>query len=239
MTCYIYIPGLNPYGTLYSTTVCNEMRKIKQQDFFIYYRLRRAKANFARTQTNLDEEFKNFNKFYQILTMEYKKFCLIGHSYGAVFAKYFGHKLILHDKVGNKLNIFTITLDGSNLVETCEYIAYDLLKIDRSHKINFKHEYPICNGINLVQKWFSQLKLPNVECTWKEWLENVKIIDKLKLKQKYIDIYYFPSGNNKIRVVKENDSKINIYYGKTYSHSLHSNKIIAVEIFKIIDQLCI
>lgn len=130
MTCYIYIPGLNPCGTLYSTTVCNEMRKIKQQDFFIYYR----------TQTNLDEEFKNFNKFYQILTMGYKKFCLIGHSFGAVFAKYFG----------NKLNIFTITLDGSNLVETCEYIAYDLLKIDRSYKIDFKHEFPICNGINLV-----------------------------------------------------------------------------------------
>lgn len=156
---------LNPY----STTVCNEMRNIKQQDFFIYYR----------TQTNLEEEFKNFNKFYQILTMEYKKFCLIGHSFGAVFAKYFAHKL----SIENKLNIFTITLDGSDLVETCEYIAYDLLKIDRSHKIDFKHEFPIYNGINLVQKWFSRSKFPNVECTWKEWLENVKIIDKLKLKQ--------------------------------------------------------
>ena len=173
MTCYIYIPGLNPCGTLYSTTVCNEMRNIKQQDFFIYYR----------TQTNLDEEFKNFNKFYQILTMEYKKICLIGHSFGAVFAKYFGHKL----SIENKPTIFTITLDGSDLVETCEYIAYDLLKIDRSYKIDFKHEFPICNGINLVQTWFSRSKFPNVECTWKEWLENVKIVDKLKLKQKHND----------------------------------------------------
>ena len=59
------------------------MRNIKQQDFFIYYR----------TQTNLDEEFKNFNKFYQILRMGYKKFVLIGHSFGAVFAKYFAYKL--------------------------------------------------------------------------------------------------------------------------------------------------
>ena len=176
------------------------MRNIKQQDFFIYYR----------TQTNLDEEFKNFNKFYQILTMEYKKFCLIGHSFGAVFAKYFGHKLSNE----NKSNIFTITLDGSNLVETCEYIAYDLLKIDRSYKIDFNHEFPICNGINLVQKWFSWSKFPNVECTWKKWLENVKIIHKLKLKQKYIDIYYFPSGDNKMKVVKESDTKINICYGK-------------------------
>lgn len=62
MTCYIYIPGLNPCGTLYSTTVCNEMRNIKQQDFFIYYR----------TQTNLDEEFKNF-KFYQIFNIGIQK----------------------------------------------------------------------------------------------------------------------------------------------------------------------
>lgn len=110
MTCYIYIPGLNPCGTLYSTTVCNEMRNIKQQDFYIYYRI----------QTNLDEEFKNFNKFYQILTMGYKKFCLIGHSFGAVFAKYFGNKLNTGNKSNttNNLNVFTITLDGSNLVET-------------------------------------------------------------------------------------------------------------------------
>ena len=216
MTCYIYIPRLNPYGTLYSTTICNEMRKIKQQHFFIYYR----------TQTNLSDEFKNFNKFYQMLSLEYKKFCLIGHSFGAVFAKYFG----------NKLNILTITLDGSNLNETCEYIAYDLLKIDRKHKIDFKHEFPICNNINLVQKWFKTMDLPNVECTWKEWLDNVKIIDKLKLKQKYVDIYYFPSGNNKMEVVKETDTKIKILYGKTYSHSLHSNKVVAEEIFKIIDK---
>jgi hypothetical protein len=180
------------------------MRKIKQQQFFIYYR----------TQTNLADEFKNFNKFYQMLLLEYKKFCLIGHSFGAVFAKYFG----------NKLNILTITLDGSNLNETCEFIAYDLLKIDRKHKIDFKHEFPVCNNINLVQKWFKTMDLPNIECTWKEWLDNVKIIDKLKLKQKYIDIYYFPSGNNKMEVVKENDTKVKILYGKTYSHSLHSIK---------------
>ena len=40
-----------------------------------------------------------------------------------------------------------------------------------------------------------------------------------------------------MKVVKESNSKINIYYGKTYSHSLHSNKIIAEEIFKIVDGL--
>lgn len=127
--------------------------------------------------------------------MGYKKFCLIGHSFGAVFAKYFGYKLSNENNkdknepntnhktnATNNLNIFTITLDGSNLVETCEYIAYDLLKIDRSYKIDFKHEFPICNGINLVQKWFSRSKFPNVECTWKEWLENVKIVDGLELK---------------------------------------------------------
>ena len=172
----------------------------------------------------MSDEFKNFNKFYQTLTLGYKKFCIIGHSFGTVFAKYFG----------NKLNILTVTLDGSNLNETCEYIAYDLLKIDRKHKIDFKHEFPICDNLNLVQKWFKMMNLPHIECTWREWLDNVKIIDKLKLKQKYVDIYYFPSGNNKMEVVKENDTKINILYGKTYSHSLHSNKIVAEEIFKII-----
>lgn len=40
-----------------------------------------------------------------------------------------------------------------------------------------------------------------------------------------------------MKVVKESDTKINICYGKTYSHSLHSNKIIAEEIFKIVDEL--
>ena len=226
MTCYIYIPGLNPQGTIFSTTVCNEMRNIKQQDFFIYYR----------SQTDLAEEFKNFNRFFQMLSIKYKKFCLIGHSYGAVFAKYFGHKL----------GIFTITLDGSDLVETCEYIAYDLLKIDRSKKINYKHEFPICSGTNLIQKWFKTTLLQDsaiatkIECTWKEWLENVKIINKLKLKQKYIDIYYFPSTDNKLHVnvenKTENKTKISIQYGKTYCHSLHMYKPVAEEIFKIIDK---
>ena len=70
--CYIYITGLDPIGTIYSTTVCNEMRKIKEQRFYIYYR----------SQTNIFDEFKVFNKFIQRLNINYDKFYIIGHSYG-------------------------------------------------------------------------------------------------------------------------------------------------------------
>ena len=147
--CYIYITGLDPIGTLYSTTVCNEMRKIKEQRFYIYYR----------SQTNIFDEFKVFNKFIQRLKNNYDKFYIIGHSYGAIFAKYFAHKL-------KNNNVVSVSLDGSDLIETCEFIAYDILKLDRSNKIDYtSNDFPTCKGINLIQKWFKQFG--KCECTWK------------------------------------------------------------------------
>ena len=118
--CYIYITGLDPIGTLYSTTVCNEMRKIKESAFYIYYR----------SQTNIFDEYKVFNNFAQILMNNYKKLYILGHSYGAIFAKYFAHKM-------KNNNVVSVSLDGSDLIETCEYVAYDVLNIDRAHTIDY------------------------------------------------------------------------------------------------------
>ena len=77
---------------------------------------------YQRRSTDLDEEFSYFKKFIDIFKKNYTHFVIIGHSYGAVYAKYF---------CANLPNSLYVSLDGSDLKETCEYVAYDLLELDR------------------------------------------------------------------------------------------------------------
>ncbi len=221
---YVYIPGLYPYGLLYAPQVAGALLRIKGKDAIIY----------QRRSTDLKEELKYFKSFIEIFKKTHNRFVIIGHSYGAVYAKYFAAHLP---------NSIYVSLDGSDLKETCAYIAYDLLNIDRSKKIDYTSDYPICDGHNLVKEWFE----PTVEATikdygknilevsWREWIRNTKLVDTIYPRKSLIFTYYpNPEQPSKVYVVKRGSS-YEIHYGKTYSHSLHMDPDVCKTIMDIID----
>ena len=221
---YIYIPGLYPYGLLYASQVTEALFKLKTPNVVIY----------QRSSTDLKTELSNFNHFIEIFKRNYQQFIIIGHSYGAVYAKYFS---------ANIPDSIYVSLDGSDLKETCAYIAYDLLNIDRSKKIDYTGDYPICDGHNLVKEWFA----PTIEATikdygknilevsWQEWIRNTKLVDTIHPTKSLIFTYYpNPEQSNKVSVIKRGSS-YEIHYGKTYSHSLHMDPDVCSVILKIID----
>jgi hypothetical protein len=223
-TLYIYIPGLYPYGLLYCPQVTEALFKLKSPDVIIY----------QRTSTNLKTELSNFKRFIEMFKRNYNKFVIIGHSYGAVYAKYFS---------ANIPGSVYVSLDGSDLKETCAYIAYDLLNIDRSKKIYYTGDYPVCDGHNLVKEWFEPTVQATIkdygknilEVSWREWIRNTKIVNKLHPVNSLIFAYYpNPEHPNKVAIVKRG-SLYEIYYGKTYSHSLHMDRTVCSAILKIID----
>ena len=221
---YVYIPGLYPYGLLYAPQVAGALLTIKGKDAIIY----------QRRSTDLKEELKYFKSFIEIFKKTYSRFIIIGHSYGAVYAKYFAAHLP---------NSLYVSLDGSDLKETSMYIAYDLLGLDRSKPINYTGDYPTCNGINLIKEWFAPTIKATVndygknilEVSWQEWIRNTKTVDKLHPSNSLIFTYY-PNINapTKISIVKRN-SIYEVHYGKSYSHSLHMDPTVCSAILKIID----
>ena len=221
---YVYIPGLYPYGLLYSPQVTEALFKLKAPNVVIY----------QRTTTDLKTELSNFKHFIEIFKRNYNTFVIIGHSYGAVYAKYFCAHLP---------NSLYVSLDGSDLKETCEYVAYDLLNIDRSKKIDYTGDYPVCDGHNLVKEWFAPTTKATIkdygknilEVSWREWVRNTKIVDKLHPANSLIFTYYpNPKTPSKISIIKRN-SIYEVYYSKSYSHSLHMDPAVCKEILKIID----
>ena len=221
---YIYIPGLYPYGLLYAPQVTEALFKLKSPHVIIY----------QRTSTDLKTELSNFNHFIEIFKRNYNKFIIIGHSYGAVYAKYFS---------ANIPGSVYVSLDGSDLKETCAYIAYDLLNIDRSKKIDYTGDYPVCNGINLIKEWFTPTINATIkdygknilEVSWREWVRNTKLVNTVLPKKSLIFTYYpNPEQPNKVAVIKRSSS-YEIHYGKTYSHSLHMDIDVCKTIMEIID----
>lgn len=223
-TLYIYIPGLYPYGLLYAPKVTEALFNLKSPNIVIY----------QRRSTDLKEEFKYFKHFIEIFKKTYNHFVIIGHSYGAVYAKYFS---------ANIPSSVYVSLDGSDLKETSEYIAYDLLNIDHSKKIDYTGDYPVCDGHNLVKEWFE----PTVEATikdygknilevsWQEWIHNTKLVDTVHPKKSLIFTYYpNPEQPSKVSVVKRGSS-YEIHYGKRYSHSLHMDSNVCKTIMDIVD----
>ena len=223
-TLYVYIPGLYPYGLLYCSQVAAPLLSIKGQDAIIYQRI----------STVLNEEFSYFKKFINIFKKNYTHFVIIGHSYGAVYAKYFASRLP---------NSLYVSLDGSDLKETCEYVAYDLLKLDRSEKIEYGGKYPTCAGKNLIKEFF----MPTVEATmkdygknitevsWQEWIHNTRLVSKLH-PQNSIMFTYFPNPDKPSKLkVKKRGTMYEIYFGKNYCHSLHMDMGVCKAILKIID----
>lgn len=136
-TLLIYIHGMKPYGRRFGMEVSHELacacmnRGMK----FEYY---------VRRTNNPIDEWKYFIDWLLVfveLTSEneinmkssplekytpiepFKQVVLVGHSYGAVFAKYFASKL------GERICPLVLSLDGSDLKEYCSYIAYDIYKL--------------------------------------------------------------------------------------------------------------
>ena len=224
-TLYIYIPGLYPYGLLYAPQVAGALLTIKGKDAIIY----------QRRSPELKEELKYFKSFIEIFKKTHSRFVIIGHSYGAVYAKYFCAHLP---------NSLYVSLDGSDLKETSMYVAYDLLGLDRSIPINYAGDYPICNGINLIKEWFAPTVKATIkdygknilEVSWQEWIRNTKIVDKLHPANKLIFTYY-PNAKepSKVSIVKRT-SVYEVHYGKSYSHSLHMDPTVCSAILKIIDK---
>ena len=221
---YVYIPGLYPYGLLYAPQVANALLTIKGKDAIIY----------QRRSTDLKEELKYFKSFIEIFKKTHSRFVIIGHSYGAVYAKYFCAHLP---------NSLYVSLDGSDLKETSMYVAYDLLGIDRSIPINYSGKYPTCNGVNIIKEWFAPTVKATIndygknilEVSWREWIHNTKLVDTIRPKKSLIFTYYpNPKQPNTVSVVKR-DSTYQIHYGKAYSHSLHMDPDVCLAILKIID----
>lgn len=221
---YVYIPGLYPYGLLYAPQVAGALLTIKGQDAIIY----------QRRSTDLKEELKYFKSFIEIFKKSHSSFIIIGHSYGAVYAKYFAAHLP---------NSLYVSLDGSDLKETSMYIAYDLLGLDRSIPIDYSGDYPICNGINLIKEWFAPTVKATIndygknilEVSWREWIRNTKTVDSLHPTNSLVFTYY-PNAKapTKVSIIKRN-SVYEVHYGKNYSHSLHMDPAVCSAIIKIID----
>ena len=221
---YVYIPGLYPYGLLYTPQVAGALLTIKGKDAIIY----------QRRSTDLKEELKYFKSFIEIFKKTHSHFIIIGHSYGAVYAKYFAAHLP---------NSLYVSLDGSDLKETSMYIAYDLLGIDRSIPINYSGEYPTCNGVNLIKEWFAPTVKATIndygknilEVSWQEWIRNTKLINAIHPTKSLIFTYYPNTKEpSKASIVKRN-SIYEVHYGKNYSHSLHMDLAVCSAILKIID----
>ena len=225
---YIYIPGLYPYGLLYAPQVAGALLTIKGKDAIIY----------QRRSTDLKTELSNFKHFIEIFKRNYQQFIIIGHSYGAVYAKYFS---------ANIPGSVYVSLDGSDLKESCEYIAYDLLNIDRSKKIDYTGDYPVCDGHNLVKEWFTPTLEATIndygknilEVSWQEWIRNTKLVDTVRPEKSLVFTYYPNTKEpSKVSIIKRN-SVYEVHYGKSYSHSLHMDSTVCSAILKIIDTNCI
>ena len=224
-TLYVYIPGLYPYGLLYCTQVAAPLLSIKGQDAIIY----------QRRSTDLDEEFANFEKFIEIFKKYYTHFIIIGHSYGAVYAKYFCTHLP---------SSLYVSLDGSDLKETCEYVAYDLLKLNRSEKIEYDGEYPTCAGKNLIEEFFKTTVKATIkdygkditEVSWQEWVHNTRLVSELH-PQNSIMFTYFPNPDEPSKLkVNKRGLLYEICLGKNYCHSLHMDTDVCKAILDIIDE---
>lgn len=225
-TLWVYFHGLNPQGALHAYSITEEFRKIKGNDFQIYFR----------SENTPYKEFNNFCKWFMIQHNKYNKFIFVGHSYGSLFANYFAQSII--EKSPNwKDNITSVSLDGSDLVETMEYVAYELLKLNRSNKIEYGVSFATCDSHNLPKEWYNMIKNPIIENTYIDWYESAYICSKFSLNHKHIMFSYYDNKENpnQLNIINKGENIFEIHYLKEYSHSMHKLPEVAKEIIKIIN----
>lgn len=237
-TLYLFFHGLSPFGLLYSYTTTQQMRILKGNDFRLY----------QRSQNTPMKELPNFIRFINIVKHHYTKIVFIGHSYGSTFANYFAQYMVDNDKTTNITKVISVSLDGSELIDTCEYIAYDVLGLSRDLNIEYKKNRAICDGHDLVREWYEQEIIPSAkerfevdlcENNYLDWYRTAKQIEDMKLNHRHIVFQYMPNKKepfNKLRIEKLKEDTYCVRYLSKYCHTLHMYRDIAVELLKMIDE---
>ena len=241
-TLYVFFHGLNPYGALYCESNTRHFKQMKGRDFRLYNR----SLNEPR------KELYYFIDWLNIMKRHYTKFVLIGHSYGSVFANYFAQYMIDNDVELNADNVISISLDGSELIDTCEYVAYEVLAIDRSNKIEYLQHTAMCAGRDIIEEWNKRQQkqfeeefgVDIIECNAIQWYRSVKACNDLQLNHRHVRFWFAPNSEapNIVSVKRGSDKSndMNLYeiqYGKTYDHALFTNEPVSKAIMDIIDNL--
>lgn len=197
----IYIHGYNPIGAKYAKELfIDTIEKTRYKNicsYGIFYR---------KIEHDLEGELKRFQD-YVFTTFPSGPYILLGHSYGACYAKYFMENTRGIDKA--------ISLDGSNLYIT---VPYDLnVEGAEKDKIIYTEDDAIYNG-----KGYIGLD----EYATKEYYKVMYKTTKND-NSKYYLVYYnageTPTSPPKIELIPNKWYKnfYEMYYGKEYSHSLH------------------
>lgn len=246
--CYIYFHGMKPHGTAFCNELTRHFKDIKGIDFYLYFR----------TQYTPQKELVNFINWFNIIKASYNKFVFIGHSYGGCYSLYLANYIKENDKTGNIKSIISVSLDGTDIKESAEYVAYDLLKISRTKKITYTNNNVFCNGYDLFKEWDEDTIKDSINLFGTDKLfegenyintyKSAKINNELKINHKHLQIYYYaniknPDKINIKRIDKKTDKdynknidKYNIYYSKVYSHSLHKYKEVSELLMKLFDK---
>lgn len=235
-TLYIHFHGLNPYGALYCESNTRYFKQLKGRDFRLY----------MRSICEPRKELYYFINWFNIMKHHYSKFVLMGHSYGSVFSNYFAQYLIDNDKELNDKNVISVSLDGSELIDTMEWFAYTQLNIDRKHKIEYLEHTAICNGIDIVEEFNKQDKerfekefgADLIECDGIIWYRSAKANHDLKLNHRHICFGFSPNPSNpdEVKVVHDKPDHYEIYHLKEYEHALFMFEPVAKKIMDIIDE---
>ena len=237
-TLYIHFHGLNPYGALYCESNTRFFKQLKGRDFRLY----------MRSMNEPRKELYNFINWFNIMKRFYTKFVLIGHSYGSVFSNYFAEYIIENDKELNDKNVISVSLDGSELIDTCEWVAYELLHIDRKHEIEYMEHTAKCNGRDIVKEFneFDRKRFEKefgadlIECDAITWYRSAKTCHDMKLNHKHICFGFEANKENpdEVKVIHDKPEHYEIYYLDKYDHALFMFEPVAKKIMEIIDSYC-
>lgn len=209
---FIYIHGMVPGGRLYSPMFIQSLlhTKYKNNSYCIY---KRYIPNNDNDNYNLIEEMERFDKIIMhTFPNEIQKdvnIVLIGHSYGATFAKYFlEHSSLLIYKA--------ISLDGSLLYETIPYFIKLEAGIENinTDEIEFTPTQAIYKGKDYV----------GTKLISKEYY-NALYITRNPIDSRFDVVYYYEGDGQNITMEKKKHQYFRNYYElrytKEYSHSLH------------------
>ena len=236
-TLYIHIHGLNPYGALYCESNTRYFKQLKGRDYRLY----------MRSICEPKKELYYFVNWFNIMKHHYTKFALIGHSYGSVFANYFAQYLIENDDELNDKNVFSFSLDGSELVDTMEWFAYTQLNIDRKHKIEYLEHTAMCNGVDIAEefnkrdqeRFEKEFGADLIECDAIVWYRSAKACHDLKLNHRHVCFGFSPNEENpdEVKVVHDKPDHYEIYHLKEYEHALFMYEPVAKKIIEIVDSI--
>lgn len=213
---FVYIHGRVPEGKIYAKNFDNAIWKTKYNinSYGIYYR----ECGLDTDTYDLEKELKNFEKcmheeFQDEIDNKNIKIVLLGHSYGACFAKYF----LEHSSI----NIYrAISLDGSNLYDSITYYIrrnHELWNVDDVESdIIFSKDSCTYKGKEVIDVE-KDITREYYDVMWKCKHDN---------KDYYLVNYYANEEDPNTPKIEKGINKhytnyYNLRYGKEYYHSLH------------------